>query len=406
MGKAQPAPFPHGASLLIHSLQPASSEAPSEKQPVTAHRLPTSFVPRRARIGLGRLVALVVLGATALTGATLADARPASADDSIGISGQPAGADGAADGRSRFSYSADPGQHVADAYVVRNTGSLAQSFTILATDAFNDEDGAFGLRETAATPVDVGSWVRFDNGASRVQFDLQPGESRVVPFALDIPAQATPGDHAGGILASVVTAGDQVNVDRRIGTRLYVRVSGATQAGLSISGLGSQYIGEWWNPFSGSVRMSYTVENTGNIALASNISLGARTWFGVPAANQAGDGIPELLPGSTRTFETDIPAVASWIYLNPWVTLNPFVEGDDDSKRLSVPATSRDTILIAVPWAIVLVLVLVGLFFVVRAWRRRVDARRAAAWIEYTENEARRKAQVELQAVGVGRGES
>ncbi|WP_411720577.1 hypothetical protein [Mycetocola sp.] len=377
---------------------------------MTAVLLHPSFARRAAR-GIRRAFVVALLTCLAITGLIVSDPSAARADDTIGISGVPAGADGNADNRSRFSYSADPGQQVTDNYLVRNTGTLVQSFTILATDAFNDDEGAYALLETGAVAKDVGTWVRFENGMDRLQFDLKSGESRVVPFTVDIPAQAGPGDHAGGILASVVTPGEQVNVDRRLGTRLYVRVSGDIQAGLTIGGVGSQYVGDWWNPFAGAVRMSYTVENTGNIVLASNISVGARTWFGIPAGGEQGDGIPELLPGSTRTFETDLPGIASVGYLNPWVTLNPFVEGDDETKRMPVPATTRDTVLIAPPWILVIALVLVALFFVYRRWRRQVDAKRAAVWIEYTENEARRKVEAEqaVQAndvVSVGTGGS
>ena len=112
------------------------------------------------------------------------------------------------------------------------------------------------------------------------------------------------------------------------------------------------------------MRVHYTVENTGNIALASNISVGATTWFGIPTGGEQGDGIPELLPGGTRTYETDLPGIASWGYLNAHVRLNPFVEGDDETKRMSVAPTSRDTILIAPPWSILIAIALVALFFV------------------------------------------
>lgn len=331
-------------------------------------------------------------------------ASPAAADDTIGISGQPAGADGNADGRTRFSYSAEPGQQVADNYLVRNAGTTAQTFTVLGTDAFNDDAGEFALLETSVAPTDLGAWVQFENGTNRLQFDLAPGESRVVPFTVAIPADATPGDHAGGIAASVQSPSGQVLLDRRLGTRMYVRVAGDIQAGLSIAGLSASYVGDWWNPFTGAVRVHYTVENTGNIALASNITVGASTWFGIPTGGEQGDGIPELLPGGTRTYETDLPGIASWIYLNAHVALNPFVEGDDQTKQLPVAATSRDTVLIALPWSILIVIALIALFFAYRWWRRKVDAKRAAAWMEYTEAEARRKAEAERDIVGAGTG--
>jgi dihydroorotate dehydrogenase (fumarate) len=369
---------------------------------VTAAIPPALPSARRAARGIRRAIVVALLSCVAVVAVIVGDTSTARADDTIGISGQPAGADGNPDGRTRFSYTADPGQQVADHYLVRNAGTVTQSFTVLATDAFNDDDGSFGLLETSAEATDAGAWVHFENGANRLQFDLAPGESRLVPFTVDIPAQAGPGDHAGGILASVVTPGDQVNVDRRLGTRMYLRVSGDIQAALTISSVDSQYVGDWWNPLSGGVRVLYTIQNTGNVALASNVSLGVRTWFSAPASAKQGDGIPELLPGFTRTFETEIPGVASWGYLNPWLTLNPFVEGDDANKKMPVSATSRDTVLIAPPWPLVIVLALVVLYLLFSKWRRRADAKRAAVWIAHTEQEARRKVEAERELVDAG----
>lgn len=353
-----------------------------------------------------RAFVVALISAIALGAAIIGSPQQARAaeEDTIGISGVPAGADGNPDGRTRFSYAADPGQQIADNYLVRNTGTTPQSYTVLSTDAFNDEAGEFALLETDAPATDIGNWVSFENGTNRLQFDLAPGASRVVPFTVIVPAEATPGDHAGGIAASVQTPSGQVTLDRRLGTRMYLRVSGDIQAGLSIAGLRASYVGDWWNPFSGAMRVHYTVENTGNIALASNVAVTGSTWFGIPTGGAQGDGIPELLPGGTRTYETDLPGVASWGYLNANVTLNPFVEGDDESKRMPVAATSRDTILIAPPWTVLIAIALIVGFVFFRRWRRKIDAKRAAEWIEYTEAEAKRKAEAEREVVGAGAG--
>ncbi|MFE7846307.1 hypothetical protein ACFUTX_14055 [Microbacterium sp. NPDC057407] len=362
----------------------------------------SAALARRAARGVRRAVAVSLAAGLALAGAALTVPTAAhAADDTIGILAAPAGPDGSADGRTRFSYAADPGQKISDQYVVRNTGTTVQTFTVLSTDAFNDEAGEFALLETDAEATDIGSWVTFENGTDRLQFELAPGASRLVSFTVSVPADATPGDHVGGLATSVKTPSGQVVLDRRLGTRMYLRVSGDIQAGLSIAGLNADYIGDWWNPFSGSVRVRYTVENTGNIALASNITVGASTWFGIPTGAEQGDGIPELLPGGTRTYETDLPGIASWGYLNAHVTLNPFVEGDDATKLLPVPATSRDTILFAPPWTILIALAVVGIALIVRRWRAKVDARRAEEWIAYTEAEAARKA-AEREVVGAG----
>lgn len=365
--------------------------------------LAPALLATRATSAIRRALLAALLGAVAISGVVLAAPTAAVAEDTIGISGQPASAEGTPDGRTRFSYAVDPGQQLSDQYLVSNAGTLPQTFTILATDAFNDEAGDFALKPTDEAPADLGTWVRFENGESRIQFELQPGESRLLPFTVVVPDNATPGDHSGGIVASVVTPDAQVKIDRRLGTRMYVRVAGDIQTGLAVGKLTGDYSGEWWNPFTGTLKLSYTVENIGNIALASNVSIGANTWFGIPLSTQVGDAIPELLPGGTRTYETEVPSIAAWGYLNPWVKLNPFVEGDDATKRLQVQATTRDAVVIAMPWAVVILLALVALLVGFRFWRRKVDAQRAAAWMKYTEAEALRKASAERDADTVPR---
>jgi dihydroorotate dehydrogenase (fumarate) len=353
---------------------------------------------RRALRAAKRGLVAALLGGLMISGAALAPASPALAQDEVGISGLPAGADGAPDGRSRFSFTADPGQQIADQYLVQNTGTLPQTYTVLGTDAFNDEEGKYALQPTGEPPTDIGAWVGFENGESRIQFELQPGEARLLPFTVTVPENATPGDHAGGIAASVVSPSGQVQIDRRVGTRLYVRVSGDIRVGLSVSALSGEYSGDWWNPFSGTVKMSYTVRNTGNIALASNVEIGLNTWFGIPLDNRAGDSIPELLPGGTRNYTSEAHGVAAWGYLNPWVTLSPFVEGNDPSKRLVTEPTTRDAVVIAMPWLLLLVLVLAALFLVIRRRRRKSNEKKAAEWVAYTEAETRRRIAEERDA--------
>ena len=58
-----------------------------------------------------------------------------------------------------------------------------------------------------------------------------PGEV-IEPIAVHVPLKAPPGDHVGGIVASLQTvgtnrSGQRVVLDQRVGTRVFVRVSGA-----------------------------------------------------------------------------------------------------------------------------------------------------------------------------------
>lgn len=361
--------------------------------------------PRRVLSALGAAVLLAAsLAATTIVApAAIADDGDQPAAATVGVATRPAGGDGRPDGRTRFSYSADPGQTVSDQVLVGNTGTERQDFTVYATDAFNGQDGTFSLLPTADVPTSVGAWLRFDNGADRIQFSLEPDEVRLLPFTMVVPADATPGDHVGGLVASVIEEGQQVSLDRRVATSIFARVSGDLQPQLSITSYSASYEGDWWNPFGGSVRLRYTVTNPGNVALAANITSGVRTWLGIPATGERGGSIPVLLPGNTASYDFTVDGVGQWFYLNPGTTVNPFVESPDAALQLPVTAVSRDTVVFAVPWTVLLlVVVLVAVILLVR-WRRRREEARAQEWVEYMQRAAAEGAEPNADLHGASR---
>ncbi|QWT23306.1 DUF916 domain-containing protein [Subtercola sp. PAMC28395] len=324
-------------------------------------------------------------------------ATSARADDTAGISGAPS--DGkATDDRSRFSYQLAPGQHIDDFYQVKNTGTVPQTMKVFATDAYNTDDGSYGLLDTDATPADAGKWVSFANGAKQLSIPLDPGATQIVPFTLDVPADASPGDHAAGIVISVLTPDGQVLVDRRVATRLYARVEGALQAALTISSISASY-DQQFNPFDGAATVTYTVKNNGNVALGANTVVGVNTYLGIAAAGQVRTELKEMLPGSTRTVSVTVPGVAQLGYLNPYISLAPTI----DPEALNpgpLTTVNRDTVLIAMPWWLVIILVIVLLVWLFLRIRRKRDEKNAIAWAAYTEAEARRRATEELVATG------
>lgn len=368
-----------------------------------------SSSPTRRSGRIARAFGAALLVGTLLA-APLLTAHPATASTvdepdggTVSVSGRPADAEGRPDGRTRFSYAADPGQTVTDQFLVGNRGSARQDFTVYGTDAFNSPDGGFALLATSEEPVSVGAWTRFENGEPRIQFSLDPGEVRVLPFSIEFPAEATPGDHVGGIVASVVEAGTQVNVDRRVATAVYARVSGELQPRLAVSDFEATHLGDWWNPFSGSVLIRYTVENPGNVALAANVTMGVDTWFGIPATQAQGGSVPDILPGNSAAFEFEAGGVAQWLYLLAHVRLNPFVDDPDTAKQLPVPATTRDAVTWAVPWTVLIVLVLAAAIAAALWWKRRRDDEYARDWLEKTQSEAREAAQREVELVTTGK---
>lgn len=357
----------------------------------------------RARASVRGLV-LVLAGLLAASPVLLSTSADAAEDDpTVGISVRTAGPDGAVDTRTRFSYQLEPGQSVADQVVVSNTGTSPQTFRIVGTDALNDDKGDYALLPTDEAPTGIGQWVRFENDTNRLEIPLDPGQSRVVPFTLALPADAGPGDHAGGILASVVSGTGQVAVDRRVGIRMYARVAGELQPQLSISGLDATFEGDWWNPFAGSVVMRYTVQNAGNVALAANVTAGVSTWFGIPAAPEHGGSIKELLPNNSVAYEFTAEGAGQWLYLLAHLTLQPYVDSSDADAQLFVTPVSRDAVVWAVPWLLIVILVAAGLVLLGIRWRNRREADRAQEWMDYTRAQAREEAQRESALVGAGR---
>jgi hypothetical protein len=343
------------------------------------------------------ILAVSLLASALVTGAPV---LPAQADDGTnGISGAPS--DGTAvDDRSRFSYQVDPGQHLDDFYLVRNTGTSAQTMKIFATDAFDAASGAFSLLDTKTAPKDSGSWVKFPNGTSSIDVPLAAGASKIVSFRLTAPADASPGDHAGGIVISVATPQGNIIVDRRVATRMYVRVKGAIQAALTVGNIAAAYL-PTINPFSGSTVLKFTVRNNGNVALGANLVVRVKSYFGISASGLVRSSVSEMLPGSTRVVSVEVPGVAQVGYLSPQLSLVPTVDTDALSPG-PLRTTTRDTNMFVTPWWLLILIAIAGAIWALIVFRRRRDATHAEKWIAHVESEARHTATDELVPATVG----
>ncbi|WP_243227255.1 hypothetical protein [Microbacterium sp. CIAB417] len=357
----------------------------------------------RTRTGTFLLRAIIALTATFLTVGLLSVVAPsaAHADDTESIAGGPCGDDGTSDGRSRFTYEVAPGQQVIDCYRVVNTGTTPQRVTVYGTDAFNTEGGDFALLDASAAATDAGAWIVLEDGTSRMQFDLGAGEARALRFTMTVPADAGPGDHAGGLIVSSQTPSDQILVDRRVGTRMYVRVPGELQSLLNITGMTAVY-NPSLNPFDGTTSVTLTVTNQGNIALAPTLVLMTKSFFGTDLTERRLENLDELLPGASRTVTYDVGPVGQYVYVNTVASL--YSRGDQTgavSEAPPAPQVDREAGVWAVPWILVGILVLAGLIYLFLRWRRRRDDARAAEWMAFTQAEAQRTA-AQRETVGSG----
>ncbi|RZS91197.1 uncharacterized protein DUF916 [Motilibacter rhizosphaerae] len=309
----------------------------------------------------------VALAAPRPAGASSTAPVPAGTKVTFGV--QPASG-GKADPRTGFSYTATPGATAKDEAAIINLSVVPIVVAVYPTDAETTTDGSFALLPAASRPKDVGSWVSL-GGAREVTVPAR--SSVIVPVTLKVPADATPGDHTGAVIASLATYarnknGDRIRLDQRVGARLTVRVTGPLRPSLSITGLRARYHASW-NPLAGRADVSYTVTNTGNVRLSAKQIVRITGWLGGTAVSGASlHPVPELLPKGSLTVHTTVTHVRAALRMTALVRLDPTKRAGDIDPTLR-PVEARVQFW-ALPW-LVLGLLLLAVLGGGWAWRRR-----------------------------------
>lgn len=327
-----------------------------------------------------RLFALVAaVAAVAVLTPAAAHAEPAD-DGNRAWSLRPGTPEGKPDKRTHYTLQGTPGAAVQEKVLVTNSSKVPASFVIYGTDAFNTATGAFDLLPAARQPTGIGSWMRFD--APTVTIDA--GATVAVPFTVVVPVNATPGDHAGGVVVSLAT-GTDVKVDTRVAVRLYLRIAGLLRPVLAAQQVDAHYTGAG-NPFgSGTVSVSYTAENTGNIRLQSHAKLVVTSALtGITLAEQKLPDLAELLPGQRVPHQAEIGGVFPAGPLTVRVDLEPFGDPEQPVGQ-AVPEAEGHTTIWAWPWLllVVLLVLLTGAGFLVRRRLiRRAQGRAEAAALQ------------------------
>ena len=276
--------------------------------------------------------------------------------------------------RRNYAYVANPGATLEDAIVVSNPGERPVRLTLYAADGYTTADGAFDVRTRDSRSGSVGAWVTPD----RPLVTVQPGSSVTVPFTVTVPKDARPGDHLGGIVASrTEAAADGSDVERRIGIRIQLRVSGAFEPRLVVENPRITYSGTA-SPFgTGSAVVTYTVRNTGNTVLKARQSVGVAGPFGQweTRAGAVPDS-PALLPGETWAVTAPVHGVVPSVGVTATVTLTPLLT---DPAGSTAPLAAVDTTASgwAVPWTFLLLVAIAAVLAVVAVrlrGRRHHDA--------------------------------
>ncbi|MFD3697056.1 WxL protein peptidoglycan domain-containing protein [Streptomyces sp. NPDC058646] len=198
----------------------------------------------------------------------------------------PAGA--AITDRGYFFHQGAAGTTVSDSATILNSSDQELTFRVFATDAVNTPaGGAFALLPVETAPKDVGTWIALPPEAADTV--TVPAKGRKdIPFTVKVPADATPGDHVGGIVAlGTAVEGVQqegkvrVGVKRSVGARIHFRVPGPVTPGLSVEDVRvsrSAPLLPWVRDARATV--SYALVNRGNVVVEPKVTISAEGLFG------------------------------------------------------------------------------------------------------------------------------
>lgn len=306
-------------------------------------------------------------------------------------------------GKAAFVYdNITPGSRIRSYVAVTNYSKVPVTFVVYAEDAVNTTTGGFDVLRQGQKSTGVGAWITL----ARSTITVPAGTNDNIPFTLQIPTNATPGDHYGGIVAQVTTGttntkGDKFLVNRRVGARVYLRVVGHLHPSLTIENLSLGY-GGTVNPVgSGTVTVTYVVKNTGNMALAASQLVTVTSLFGTLASTTPRP-IVNLVPGQSQDVKVTLDGVPPAGPIRANVALVPTVPRGTTTlpnPKLEPPlaAIRRSAGTWAWPWSqLVLLVLFVALLWLWGTRGRRRKKKQQAALVAAKE-EGRRQAEAELK---------
>jgi hypothetical protein len=203
-----------------------------------------------------------------------------------------------------FHLSSYPGGEIQATAVVSNHTDAPVTLLSYPVDAISSSAG-FAMADMAAPRAGVGNWVHLDAD----QITVPANGDLAVPFRLDVPANATPGDYAGAlIIQSAPVRGATASVDngtavrmdviQRQGVRIYLKVEGTATVALQHGALFSEKNGD-------AITFNLPVTNTGNTMLHPTAKLRVTSWQG--GTSTLTFSAPEsLLPGATLTLHARV----------------------------------------------------------------------------------------------------
>ncbi len=344
----------------------------------TVRRSTRLYLPMAAVVGCS--TALLLSLAPAFGQATMwsqqSTSKPVPAKKNVVTFGTQTASATKPDGRGIYLFGATPGGRIEDHVAIRNYSDQTATFLIRGTDAVTTPQGGFAALPIYERSHDLGAWIALPR--SDLKVTLGPRTDLIIPFLIEVPADATPGDHIGVITATLVSSvisksGQRLRLLQTVGTRIFLRVSGSLHPSLTVTGLAVHYQGPLDPIGTGKTKVTYTVSNTGNVALGGLQTVYVSGLFGSRSAAR----VPKmqlLLPGFSVKETVEVSGIFPEIRETAHVSVRPlYIAGSvappSGPFQASLPFW-------AIPW-ILIAIIIVAVILLVVGWLRRRRRRRA-----------------------------
>jgi hypothetical protein len=226
-----------------------------------------NLVRRKLSIGAG--FALTTLFSISI----IIIASTSSFADSSGIGGKPANPDpNNPRTESIFVKTIAPGDTVSDNVEVINGSDVSKNISIYSTDSITSSGGAFACAQAADPIKSVGDWIKL----SQKTVTVAPNSTIIVPFNINIPKSAEPGEQDGCIVLQeekepALQGG--ISLSFRTAIRVAILVKGDIVKNLSAVGLNISFNDT-------KLILSPEVKNTGNVSIDTTIETTLKSFFG------------------------------------------------------------------------------------------------------------------------------
>lgn len=203
-------------------------------------------------------------------------------------------------GSSYFTYKLAPGAGLDDMVVISNNGAEQVILKLYAADGITSINGSTAFAGVGDVRSNTNTWLN----ATVSDILVPAGQAVTVAFHVQVPPDATPGDHvAGWVVEAPARAGSAggigASIVERAGVAVVVTVPGATEQRLVLGGI-------CLNQETGSNYFEVPVRNEGNVLTRAAGTLTLTTEDGSEVFTRHAD-LGNVVPSDGTLFRLDAP---------------------------------------------------------------------------------------------------